>query len=172
MRGTGCQGIESMKARHIYNSLDGCCKKGNEMMRKAFFFAISGLLLLVSSCKPAPVATPAPMPAATQAEITPTLLPTNTPKPTATATLEPVVYKVSNGYCKTDHALTGDPTRLQDCVVKEKKQMELTSGQSIKYASSFAHQFASFCAIHQMDGKLVTSFIDYRKFGEAICILP
>ncbi len=147
-------------------------KKGSEMNRKVIFFIITGLLLFASSCKAAPEVTPLPSPEATRPATTPTLLPTNTPKPKATATLEPVVYKVSNGYCKTDHALTGDPTRLQDCVVKEKKQMELTSGQSIKYASSFAHQFASFCAIHQMDGKLVTSFIDYRKFGEAICILP
>ena len=130
------------------------------------------MLFFASSCKAASAATPLPSPEATRPATTPTLLPTNTPKPTATVTLEPVVYKVSNGYCKTDRALTGDPTRLNDCVVKEKKQMELASGQSIKYASSFAHQFASFCAIHQMDGKLVTAFIDYRKFGEAICILP
>lgn len=112
------------------------------------------------------------MPAATQAVAIPTLLPTSTPKPTATVTLEPVSFKISYGYCKTNHAITGDPTRLKDCVVKEKKQMDLSSGQSIKYATSFPHQFASFCAIHQMDGKYVTSFIDYRKFGEAICILP
>jgi hypothetical protein len=142
------------------------------MMRKALFIFISGLLVFASSCKPAPAVTPAPKPEATQAATTPTMPPTNTPKPTPTATLEPVMYKVSNGYCKTDHALTGDPTRLTDCVVKEKKQMELASGQPIKYTTSFAHQFASFCAIHQMDGAYVTSFIDYRKFGEAICILP
>ncbi len=142
------------------------------MNRKVIFFTITGLLLFASSCKAASVATPSPSPKATQPATTPTLLPTNTPKPTATATLEPVLYKVSNGYCKTDHALTGDPTRLNDCVVKEKRQMELASGQSISYASNQPHQLASFCAIHQMDGKLVTSFIDYRKFGEAICILP
>jgi len=142
------------------------------MNRKVIIFIITGLLFLTSSCKAAPEATPLPSPEATRPATTPTLLPTNTPKPSATATLKPVIYKVSKGYCKTDHALTGDPTRLSDCVVKEKKQMELASGQSIKYATSFAHQFASFCAIHQMDGKYVTSFIDYRKFGEAICILP
>lgn len=142
------------------------------MNRKVIFFIIAGLLLFASSCKAAPEVTPLPSPEATQTATTPTLLPTNTPKPTATATLEPVLYKVSYGYCQTDHALTGDPTRSKDCVVKEKKQMELAKAQSISYASNQPHQLASFCAIHQMDGKLVTAFIDYRKFGEAVCILP
>lgn len=141
-------------------------------MRKEIFLIIAGLLVFTSSCKAAPTAAPPPKAETMQATDTPAPLPTNTPEPTATTALKPVLYKVSYGYCKTDHALTGDPTRIKDCVVKEKKQMEMTSGQSIQYSASFAHQFASFCAIHQMDGKYVTSFVDYRKFGEAICILP
>lgn len=142
------------------------------MIRKAIFLTMAGLMLFGSSCRAEPVTTAAAKPEATQTATTPTLLSTNTPKPTATATPEPVMYKISYGYCKTDHDLKGDPTRLSDCVVREKKQMELASGQSISYASNQPHQLASFCTIHQMDGKLVTSFIDYRKFGEAMCILP
>jgi hypothetical protein len=147
-------------------------ERGCEMIRKAFIFIMCGLLLLVSACTPAPAAKPALKPEATRAATTPTPMPTNTPKPTATATLEPILYKVSFGYCQTDHALKGDPTRLSDCVVRERKQMELASGQTISYASNQPHQLASFCVIHQMDGKLVTAFIDYQKFGEALCILP
>jgi hypothetical protein len=130
------------------------------------------VLFLITSCGPAQPATPKPSSEPTRAVPTPTLFPSATPKPTPTATPAAQLYRVTYGYCQTDHALTGDPTKLKDCVVKEKKQMGLTPGQTIRYSTLLAHQFASYCAIHQTDGKFVTAFVDSQKFGEALCVLP
>lgn len=131
-----------------------------------------GLLFFFTSCKSAQSITSNPMTTPIQASQTPTFLPSSTPKPTATATPALKLYSVTFGYCKTNHALSGDPTRLKECVVKEKKQMELTSGQTVRYSTLLAHQFASFCAIHQTDGKFIIAFVDSQKFGEALCVLP
>ena len=142
-------------------------------MKRIFSFILATILFAaLSACQSAQGAAEkqVPMPPAEMPTLTP--LPTNTPLPTATPTLQPVVYSVSFGYCQTDHALTGDPTRLKECVVKQKKHMELAAGDTIKYSCNLPHVYASFCTIHQLDGKYVASFVDSQKFGEALCSLP
>lgn len=142
------------------------------MKKKKLLLLILGLLFIIAGCKPAPVKTSQKIPEATKIAPIPTIAPTATLKPTATFTPAPNLYLVTYGYCRTDHALSGDPTRLKDCVLKVKKQMELVPGQTIRYSTLQAHTFASFCAIHQTDGKFITAFVDSQKFGEALCVLP
>jgi hypothetical protein len=146
--------------------------QGNNMRIRIIMFFMVCSLFFITSCQPAVKSTPYPIIEPTKAAPTATLPPTATPKPTITPTLTPLLYMVTYGYCQTDHALTGDPTRLKECVIKQKKQMELVSGQTIRYSTQQAHLFASFCAIHQTDGKFITAFVDSQKFGEALCVLP
>jgi hypothetical protein len=141
------------------------------MKDKLIIVLAVGLLFLLAGCNTSqntamPAVLKTPKPITTQVP-----LPTSTPRPTATATTTPEIYIISKGYCLTDHQLTGDPTKLKNCLVKEKKQQPLAPGDSIKYSGLLPHKYASFCAIHKLDRTYVTSFIDTQKFGEALCSL-
>ncbi len=83
------------------------------------------------------------------------------------------IFVVSTGHCLGfDYIPEGDPTIYEHCDVREKSQVQLASGESVKYSSFDPSKYPSFCALHKLDGTYVVSSVDSLGAGEAVCTLP
>jgi hypothetical protein len=95
---------------------------------------------------------------------------TITPSPTNTPSLPKTTFIASGGECLGwDYLPPGNPLDYEHCDIEEKKQVKLSSDESVTYTSFSPSEYPSFCVLQSLDGETISYSVDTNGVGKAVC---